>query len=41
LHFIQERAFWSITPGTVLAPLRYLPVAHRVPFWGAQPQQRD
>jgi hypothetical protein len=32
LHFIQERAFWPITPGTLLAALRYLPVAHRVPF---------
>jgi len=33
---VDARAFWPINPDTVLAThmaLRYLPTAHRVPFW--------
>jgi outer membrane protein assembly factor BamA len=33
---VDGRNFWPIAPGTVLAThlsLRYLPTAHRVPFW--------
>jgi outer membrane protein assembly factor BamA len=33
---VDGRAYWSITPRTVLAAhisLRYLPDAHRLPFW--------